>query len=100
MARDLPHAPSRCYISLDLKNMFNEVSRNKIFEIVEAKFPELLPLIALLYKNPGTVFYRMIDGSWQTQAMEEGVNQGCPLSSILAALVLQEVLVPLTKHNA
>ena len=101
MAQDLPDAPTRCYISLDLKNMFNEISRNKIFEIVEAKFPELLPFIALLYKNPGTVFYRMTDGSWQTQSMEEGVNQGCPLSSILAALVLQEVLVPLTeKLNA
>ena len=27
--------------------------------------------------------------------MEEGVNQGCPLSSTLAAIVLHEVLAPL-----
>ena len=27
--------------------------------------------------------------------MAEGVNQGCPLSSILAALVLHEVLAPI-----
>ena len=28
--------------------------------------------------------------------MKEGVNQGCPLSSTLAALILNEILVPLT----
>ena len=37
----------------------------------------------------------MVDGNWYTQSMEEGVNQGCPLSYILAALVLHEVLAPI-----
>ena len=33
--------------------------------------------------------------------MQEGVNQGCPLSSTLAALVLHEILLPLSvKLNA
>ena len=55
-------APSRCYISLDLRNMFNEMSRDAIFEIVSSKFPFLLPLDTLLYAKPGTIFFCMTDG--------------------------------------
>ena len=47
------NAPSRCFVSLDLKNMFNEILQEKIFEVVEAKFPQILPLTKLLYTNPG-----------------------------------------------
>ena len=50
----------------------------------------MLPLVSLLYSDP--VFFGMADGTWNTQSMAEGVNQGCPLSSILAALVLHEVV--------
>ena len=39
----------------------------------------------------------MVDGKWYTQTMEEGVNQGCPFLSILAAFVSHQVLRPLTK---
>ena len=93
--------PTRVFISLDLQNMFNELSRDLIFKIIEDRYPELLPLVSMLYDKPGTVFYKMADGQWYTQSMEEGVNQGCPLSSTLAALVLHEVLEPLTaKLNA
>ena len=37
----------------------------------------------------------MSDGLWHTQGMEEGANQGCPLLTSLAALVLGKVLRPL-----
>ena len=37
----------------------------------------------------------MLDGNWYTQLMGEVVNQGCPLSATLVALVLNEILVPL-----
>ena len=75
--------------------MFNEISRDKIFEIIERKYPELLPLVSVLYGKEGSVFFKMADGLWHTQEMAEGANQGCPLSATLAALVLGEVLRPL-----
>ena len=92
------HAPSCCFVSLDLKNMLNEISRDKIFEVVEARFPEILPLTKLLYTNPGQVFFKMVNGAWDTQLMEEGVNQGCPLSSSLAAIVLHKVLADACRY--
>ncbi|KAL7523745.1 hypothetical protein ACHAXR_000310, partial [Thalassiosira sp. AJA248-18] len=88
-------APSRVFISLDLVNMFNELSRDTVFDIITSKYPELLPLVRMLYAEPGTVFFRMADGTWNKQMMEEGANQGCPLSATLAALVLNEILLPL-----
>ncbi|KAL7548493.1 hypothetical protein ACHAWF_011778 [Thalassiosira exigua] len=39
----------------------------------------------------------MIGGRCHTQTAEEGTNQGCPLSSTLAARVLHEVIAPLTR---
>ena len=76
--------------------MFNKLSRENIFEIVEHKYPELLPIVFMLYREPGSVFFKMDDGKWHTESMKEGVNQGWPLSTTLAALVLNEILVPLT----
>ena len=76
--------------------MFNELSREKIFELVQAKYPELFPLVSMLYRNPGSIFCKMGDGQWHTKLMQEGVNQGCPLSSTIAALLLNEILLPLT----
>ena len=62
--------------------------------IIVLDFPELLPLAHLLYGGPGTVHHRWEDGSWCSIQMLEGVNQGCPLSAIFAALVLDRVLRP------
>ena len=55
-------APSRCFISLDLSNMFDEISRDKFIEIIEQKYPELLPLVSMLNGKDGTVFFKMMDG--------------------------------------
>ena len=56
------HAPSRCFVSLDLKNMFNEISWDKIFEVVEENFPKILPLPNFLYTNLDQGFFQ--DGKW------------------------------------
>ncbi|KAL7531480.1 hypothetical protein ACHAXR_004065, partial [Thalassiosira sp. AJA248-18] len=88
-------APTRSFVSLDLVNMFNEVSREVMFYIIRVKFPHVLPLVVLLYRDPGTVFFKMADGTLNTQTVEEGLNQGCLLSAVLAALVLQEVVQPI-----
>ena len=55
-------APLCCFVSLDLKNMFNEISQDKMFEVVGVKFPQILPLPKLLYTNPGKSFSR-----WQIE---------------------------------
>ena len=51
-------APSRCFASLDLKNVFNEVSRDTIFGIITSKYPELLSLVSMIYEEPGSIFYK------------------------------------------
>ena len=88
-------APSRCFISLELSNIFNKISRDICFEIIEQKYPKLLPLVSMLYGKEGTVFFKITDGLCHTQEMAEGVNQGCSLLATLATLVLGEVLHPL-----
>ena len=92
-----PELPTRAAVFLDLKNMFNQVPRQRLFHIIGAHYPELLPLAKLLYSKPGTVHLRWADGTWRTISMEEGLNQGCPLSGIFAALVLDAILRPLDK---
>ena len=58
-------------------------------------FPELLPIVHLLYGGPGTVDHCWADGSWRSIEMSEGVNQECPLSVISTVLVVDRVLHPL-----
>ena len=87
--------PRRAMVFLDLRNMFNLVSREKLRHVVATKFPELVPLVDLFYEDAANINLRWDDGSWRAISMLEGLNQGCPLSSIFAALVLNEVLVPL-----
>ena len=87
-------SPSRCHISLDLKNMFNELSREEIFKAVQDEFPELYSLTALFYALDGEVWLRLQDGSWATIFAEDGTNQGCPLSGTLATASPSMRLLP------
>ena len=87
--------PTRAAVFLDLKNMFNNISREELMNIIAADYPELLAIANLLYHDPGGIHYRWEDGSWRKTHMQEGVNQGCPLSSLFATLVLLRVLRPL-----
>ena len=89
--------PSRAAVLFDLTNQFNSVSREAFFKVIADSFPEILPLTTLFYKQAGTVNHKWADGTWRTllMLMEEGVNQGCPLSPIFASLVVANLLQPL-----
>ena len=86
------HLPSRVLVSLDIVNMFNSISREKLLQIMARDFPELFPLAHMLYSEVGYTLLRRGDGTWETLAMEEGFSQGCPLSPIFAAIVLNNIL--------
>jgi len=84
--------PTRALVSLDLRNMFNEISRHKLREIVSEEFPQLIAFVDSLYKEPGSANVKLADGSWDCISVCEGFSQGCPLSPILAAIVLNHIL--------
>jgi hypothetical protein len=89
--------PSRAAAFIDLTNMFNNISREELFNIVHNHFPELTPLTTLIYEQPADVHFKWENDKWKSIAMQEGVNQGCPLSSTFASLVLNRILQPLSK---
>ncbi|EJK48168.1 hypothetical protein THAOC_33059 [Thalassiosira oceanica] len=89
--------PSRVGVFLDLRNMFNLVSREKLLSLIADKFPELLPLAETLYGDKGKVNLKYADGTWYCIMMEEGMNQGCPLSGCFAAIVLNKILSELDR---
>ena len=90
-------APTRAAVFVDLTNMFNSVSRCELFDVIATDFPELYNLTSLLYGSDGTVHYKWNQTEWKHLFMEDGVNQGCPLSPIFATLVLHRVLQPIAK---
>ena len=83
--------PTRALVSLDIRNMFNAISRHQLRDIVKADFP-LLEAFVSLYEQQGTTRIKMTDGTWRDIAVQEGFSQGCPLSPILAAIVLVHIL--------
>ena len=84
--------PTRALVSLDIVNMFNAMSRQKLRQLIARDFPELAPMADMLYKEFGTSKVRMADGTWRELPVEEGFTQGCPLSPIFAAIVLNHIL--------
>ena len=89
--------PTRALVSIDIKNMFNAISRHKLREIVQQEFPHLAAFVDYLYETPGKTFVKMSDGSWESIEVAEGFAQGCPLSPILAAIVLDHLLKKINK---
>eukprot|EP00956_Cyclotella_meneghiniana_P041000 scaffold211404_cov36-Cyclotella_meneghiniana.AAC.3 len=89
------HLPTRALVSLDIVNMFNAVSREELREIIARDFPTLEGFADMLYEENGETYVRMGDGSWAVIDVEEGFSQGCPLSPVFAALVLNSILTKL-----
>jgi hypothetical protein len=84
--------PSRALVSLDIKNMFNAISREQLIHIISHHFPELANFAELLYAEAGSTKVKMEDGTWSTIPVEEGFAQGCPLSPLFAGMVLNIIL--------
>ena len=84
--------PTRALVSLDLVNMFNAISREELRQIISDEFPALESLADMLYEKDGETYVRMGDGTWAVINVTEGFSQGCPLSPVFAALVLNAIL--------
>ena len=50
--------PTHAAIFADLTNMFNNVSRDELTNIIHTNFPELSPITHQIYNNPGSVHYK------------------------------------------
>jgi hypothetical protein len=92
--------PTRALVSLDIRNMFNAISRERLREVIATKFPSLEPFADLIYDGVGETFVKLEDGSWTVIAVQEGFSQGCPASPVFAAIVLNEILTQLHKELA
>jgi hypothetical protein len=77
--------PTRTAVFFDLTNQFNSISCEALFKVITNSYPEILHLTTLFYKQAGTVHHKWAHGTWRTLLMEEGVSQGCPLSSPIFA---------------
>lgn len=89
--------PTRALVSLDIRNMFNAISRQKLRQIIRTKFPELESFAELLYQKEGRTGVKLEDGRWTYIPVREGFSQGCPMSPVFAAIVLNDIL---TRINA
>ena len=56
--------PSRALVSLDILNMFNEISRETLCEIIATNFPSLEGFADMLYEEDGETYVKIEDGSW------------------------------------
>ena len=84
--------PTRALVSLDIKNMFNEISRQKLREIIGKRYPGLESFADLLYEEDGHTGVKMSDGTWTYIPICEGFDKGCPMSPVFAAMVLGVIL--------
>ncbi|MGH7955143.1 MAG: hypothetical protein ACREOZ_04200, partial [Gloeomargaritales cyanobacterium] len=80
---------------MDLKNMFNSISRKKARHMLCRHFPQLVGLFDLMYLIPAKVWVQLPRGEWEHILQIEGFPQGCPLSPFFAALVLHGILTNL-----
>lgn len=84
--------PSQALVSLDIRNMFSAVSRERLRKIIAEKFPTLEPFADLIYEGAGETFVRKEDGSWVIVKVNEGFSQGCTASPVFAAIILHDIL--------
>lgn len=79
---------NECILQVDFTNAFNLVSREKFLELVKEHFHPIWNITNYLYTSQGIL--RIGNGS-ETILSCSGVQQGCPLSPLLFAVVLREI---------
>jgi hypothetical protein len=72
--------------------MFNAVSRERLRELISQHFPTLEAFADVIYEEPGETYVRLENGEWEIIRVTEGFTQGCPVSPVFAALVLNDIL--------
>ena len=71
-------------LQIDFSNAFNLVNREVFLKIVKESLPGLLNVANFLYANKG----RLVITKDMLMDSSDGVQQGCPLASVLFSLVL------------
>eukprot|EP00957_Ditylum_brightwellii_P007677 580390-Ditylum_brightwellii.AAC.1 len=92
--------PNKCLLSLDMNNIFSNMSRKKCRNILKLKFPHLVCLFDALSKRANKVIICKEDSTLETFLQLKGYAQGCPLSSIFSALVFGELLKQLNTQQS
>ena len=85
-----PHLASRVLLLLDIRNMFNEVSRAAVRDFLfdSPEFSCLLPFYDLCYGDPNRCYYFSSTGSLDFFLQQEGHAQGCPMGPTMSVFCL------------
>lgn len=85
----LAEDPEMMVLSTDLENAYNTVSRQAVFDAVEAEVPELLPMVRWAYAAATNL--HIVGAAEGTPPVKSlvGVKQGDTLSTLLFCLPLQ-----------
>ena len=75
-------------LKVDLRNAFNNVSRQAVLDQCHSHFPELFPWVSWCYSHPTNLWHPL--GSLSSTS---GVQQGDPLGSLLFSLVIHPVII-------
>lgn len=78
-------------IATDISNAFGNLSRQALLDAVGKKLPKILPVVEKLYSSNTLHLVKKPAGTAVIRC-SRGVDQGCPLSPLLFAICMSEIL--------